>query len=75
MIKNSENVKNVSDAADVGRTGLQDVSAQEMTGGMNVMVSGVDQVNKSVKHINELTNKNRETADHLMQEVQKFKIV
>ncbi|MCL2093740.1 MAG: methyl-accepting chemotaxis protein [Treponema sp.] len=52
-----------------------DKSTQEITGGMNEMASGVDQVNKAVTNINELTAKNRETADLLMKEVQKFKIV
>ncbi|MCL2042993.1 MAG: methyl-accepting chemotaxis protein [Treponema sp.] len=49
-------------------------STQEITGGMNEMASGVEQVNKAVNHINELTDKNRETATQLMKEVQKFKI-
>ena len=51
-----------------------DKSTQEITGGMNEMASGVDQVNSAVNHINELTNKNRETVDLLMTEVSKFKI-
>jgi methyl-accepting chemotaxis protein len=49
-------------------------TTQEITGGMNEMASGVDQVNVAVSKINELTNKNRETADLLMKEVAKFKI-
>ena len=49
-------------------------STQEITGGMNEMATGVDQVNTAVSSINELTNKNRETAAKLMSEVQKFKI-
>ena len=49
-------------------------STQEITGGMNEMASGVDQVNTAVNHINELTNKNRETAELLAKEVAKFKI-
>jgi len=49
-------------------------STQEITGGMNEMASGADQVNTAVNHINDLTNKNRETAEKLMTEVQKFKI-
>ena len=50
-------------------------STQEIAGGMNEMASGVDQVNIAVNNINELTNKNRETAALLMREVQKFKIM
>ena len=50
-------------------------STQEITGGMNEMAIGVDQVNTAVNHINDLTNKNRETAVNLMTEVQKFKIL
>ena len=50
-------------------------STQEITAGMNEMVLGVDQVNNAVNHINELTDKNRETAAELMREVEKFKIV
>ena len=49
-------------------------STQEISGGMNEMASGADQVNTAVTHINDLTNKNRETADRLMREVSKFKI-
>ena len=41
---------------------------------MNEMASGVEEVNKAVHHINELTTKNRNTANNLMKEVQKFKI-
>ena len=50
-------------------------ATQEITGGMNEMATGVDQVNIAVTNINDLTNKNRETADLLMIEVAKFKIV
>ena len=50
-------------------------TTQEITGGMNEMASGVDQVNIAVSNINELTNKNRETAAKLMTEVKKFKII
>ncbi|MCL2069743.1 MAG: methyl-accepting chemotaxis protein [Treponema sp.] len=49
-------------------------STQEITGGMNEMASGVDQVNVAVSNINDLTNRNRETASLLMREVGKFKI-
>ena len=49
-------------------------STQEITSGMNEMASGADQVNGAINHINELTNKNRETAAVLMKEVNKFKI-
>jgi methyl-accepting chemotaxis protein len=49
-------------------------STQEITGGINEMSSGVVEVNKAISNINELTNRNRETAGKLMSEVQKFKI-
>ncbi|MCL2094247.1 MAG: methyl-accepting chemotaxis protein [Treponema sp.] len=49
-------------------------STQEVTGGMNEMANGADEINTAVNSINELTNKNRETSDMLMKEVQKFKI-
>ena len=49
-------------------------STQEVTGGMNEMAGGADEINTAVNHINDLTNKNRETASQLMKEVQKFRI-
>jgi methyl-accepting chemotaxis protein len=47
---------------------------QEITGGMNEMASGADQVNVAVHNVNEMTNKNREAIDDLMREVSKFKV-
>jgi methyl-accepting chemotaxis protein len=47
---------------------------QEITGGMNEMASGADQVNVAVNHVNEISAKNREAIDTLMQEVSRFKV-
>ena len=49
-------------------------AAQEISGDMNEMASGVAQVNIAVNHITELTNKNREIAAQLMKEVEKFNV-
>jgi methyl-accepting chemotaxis protein len=49
-------------------------STQEITGGVNEMASGADQVNTAVNHINDLSSKNREYIDLLMNEVSRFKV-
>jgi len=38
------------------------------------MASGADQINISVHNVNEMTQKNREAIDTLIQEVSKFKV-
>ena len=52
---------------------LEKVS-QEITYGMNEMASGAEQINVAVHQINELSVKNRENVDFLMQEVSRFKV-
>jgi methyl-accepting chemotaxis protein len=47
---------------------------QEITGGMNEMSSGAEEMNVAVNHVNEISNKNREGIDTLMREVSKFKV-
>jgi len=47
---------------------------QEITGGMNEMASGADEINEAVHHVNEISNKNREGINTLMREVAKFKV-
>jgi methyl-accepting chemotaxis protein len=49
-------------------------ATQEITGGMNEMASGADQINLAVSHVNEISGKNREGIDTLMQEVSRFKV-
>ena len=47
---------------------------QELTGGMNEMASGAEQINVAVNHINEISAKNRENINHLVDEILKFKV-
>jgi methyl-accepting chemotaxis protein len=47
---------------------------QEITGSMNEMASGTEQINVAVHRVNEISNKNRENIDVLVQEVSKFKV-
>ncbi|MDR2717838.1 MAG: methyl-accepting chemotaxis protein [Treponema sp.] len=47
---------------------------QEITGGMNEMASGAEQVNTAVNQVNEISVKNREAIETLMQEVSRFKV-
>jgi methyl-accepting chemotaxis protein len=47
---------------------------QEITGGMNEMASGADQVNVAVHNVNEMTGRNREAIDSLIREVSRFKV-
>ncbi|MCL2127357.1 MAG: methyl-accepting chemotaxis protein [Treponema sp.] len=49
-------------------------ATQEITGGMNEMASGADQINIAVNQVNEISGKNRENIDKLVQEVSKFKV-
>jgi methyl-accepting chemotaxis protein len=49
-------------------------ATQEITGGMNEMASGAEQINVAVTRVNELSGKNRQNIDTLVQEVSKFKI-
>jgi len=49
-------------------------ATQEITSGMNEMASGADQINVAVNHVNEISGKNREGIDILVQEVAKFKV-
>jgi len=47
---------------------------QEITSGMNEMAAGANEINVAVNHVNELSGKNREGIDILIQEVSRFKI-
>ncbi len=47
---------------------------QEITGGMNEMASGADQVNVAVHNVNDISTKNRQSIDALIHEVSRFKI-
>jgi len=47
---------------------------QEITGGMNEMATGADQVNIAVNHVNDISGRNREGINNLMQEVSRFKV-
>jgi methyl-accepting chemotaxis protein len=47
---------------------------QEITGGMNEMASGANQVNVAVNHVNEISAKNRQAIDALIEEVSRFKV-
>jgi methyl-accepting chemotaxis protein len=47
---------------------------QEITGGMNEMASGADQINAAIHNVNEMTIKNREAIDFLINEVSRFKV-
>jgi methyl-accepting chemotaxis protein len=47
---------------------------QEITGGMNEMASGAQQVNEAVNQVNEISVKNREAIDILLEEISRFKV-
>jgi len=46
----------------------------EIEGGMNEMASGADQINVAVHNVNEMTQKNSEAIEVLLNEVSKFKV-
>jgi len=47
---------------------------QEITGSMNEMATGAEQVNVAVHHVNEISSTNREAIDSLLKEVSRFKV-
>jgi methyl-accepting chemotaxis protein len=47
---------------------------QEITSGVNEMASGADQVNVAVHNVNEISAKNHESIEALIQEVARFKV-
>jgi len=51
-----------------------DLVTQEITGGINEMATGAEQINEAVSKVNEITMKNRENINHLVHEVSLFKV-
>jgi len=49
-------------------------ATQEITGGMNEMASGADQINTAVSNVNDISVKNREGINRLINEVSRFKV-
>jgi methyl-accepting chemotaxis protein len=47
---------------------------EEITGGMNEMAAGADQINAAVNQVNEISRKNKETIELLIEEVSRFKV-
>jgi hypothetical protein len=47
---------------------------QEITGGMNEMASGADQMNTAVHHVSEISDKNRNAIETLLKKVSRFKV-
>jgi len=48
---------------------------QEITGGMNEMATGADQINIAVNEVNGISSKNKDSIDLLVGEVSRFKVV
>ena len=51
-----------------------EVITQEITGGMNEMATGADQINIAVHQVNDLTVTNHEEVETLMREVDRFRV-
>ncbi|MCL2230438.1 MAG: methyl-accepting chemotaxis protein, partial [Treponema sp.] len=51
-----------------------EIITQEITGGMNEMATGADQINIAVHRVNELTVSNKDKINTLLAEVAKFKV-
>ena len=47
---------------------------QEISGGMNEMSAGANQINAAVIQVNEISNKNKDDIEILVQEVSRFKV-
>jgi methyl-accepting chemotaxis protein len=60
VIRESDNLENVT---------------KDITVGMNEMAAGTEHINVAVNRVHEISGKNRENIDHLMQEVSRFKVV
>jgi methyl-accepting chemotaxis protein len=46
----------------------------EITGGMNEMANGANEINLAVNNVSDISTKNREGIDSLTREVSKFKV-
>ena len=51
-----------------------DLVTQEITEGMNEMAIGADQINSAVNSVNDISAKNKENIDILVEEVSRFKV-
>jgi methyl-accepting chemotaxis protein len=51
-----------------------ETATQEITNGMNEMAAGADQINIAVNEVNNISGKNKENIDILVQEVARFKV-
>ncbi|MCL2556954.1 MAG: methyl-accepting chemotaxis protein [Treponema sp.] len=49
-------------------------STQEITSGISEIVAGAQQINVAVDHVNRISIQNRESIEHLVQEVSRFKV-
>ncbi|MCL2197143.1 MAG: methyl-accepting chemotaxis protein, partial [Treponema sp.] len=49
-------------------------ATQEITGGMNEMATGAEQVNAAVHQVSEMSGNNSEAINSLLKEVSKFKV-
>jgi len=47
---------------------------QEITGGVNEMALGAEQINLAVNNVNEMTHKNSDAINDLLKEVSRFKV-
>jgi methyl-accepting chemotaxis protein len=47
---------------------------QEITGGINEMASGANQINVAVNRVNELSGQNHENIDQLKREISLFQV-
>jgi methyl-accepting chemotaxis protein len=51
-----------------------EIATQEITGGMNEMASGADQINVAVNRVNTISGENKNNIDILVKEVSRFKV-
>ena len=66
MLDGSKNV--------INKTKNLEMLSHEITGGMNEMAAGAEQINIAVNMVNEISAKNRQNIDHLINEVSRFKV-
>ena len=83
VLQISDITRNVKSSSNEMLTGAREViresqdlekATQEISSGMNEMVAGTEDINTAIHHINDLSTKNRQYIDVLIQDVSRFKV-
>jgi methyl-accepting chemotaxis protein len=50
------------------------LATHEIKGSMNEMAAGTQEINSAVQHVDQISNKNKDSIDMLMTEIARFKV-